>query len=171
VSKAVIILAFFAVLASAYLQTPPTPTPKDFSALFAGFNDQLAIASDDDFNKCAHVPIIAELQKLYADLNADKPNPIALVADVTKLYNDWSKVKVACPAIEKTYEAFFANFEHEAQTNPKGTLLKVAVNVFKNFKEIRTAATSIFGDIGATKYYDAGSDVGKVVQLTLAGMI
>jgi len=168
-SKAVIFLAFCCALACASLQA--TPTPKDFSALFAGFNDQLAIASDDDFNKCAHVPLIDDIQKLYKDLNADKPNPIALVADVTKLYNDYNKVKVACPQLEKTYEAFFANFQHEAETNPKGTLLKVAANVLKSFKEIRSSAIKTYTDIGAEKYYDAGSDFGKVVQLTLAGMI
>lgn len=169
-SKAVILFALFAVLASANYYIV-TPTPKDFSALFAGFNDQLAIASDDDLSKCTHVPLIADIEKLYTDLNADKPNPIALVADVTKLYNDYNKVKVACPQIEKTYETFFANFEEQAQSNPKGTALRVGFNVFKNFKELRSTVGKLHGDIGAQKYYDTGADLGKVVQLTLAGLI
>jgi len=167
-SKAVIFLALFVAIASAHFLAP---TPKDFSALFSGFNQQLAIASDDDFNKCANVPLIADIEKLFQDLNADKPNPIALVADVTKLYTDYQKVKVACPQLARTYEAFFADFEHSVETNPKGTALKVAINVFKGFKDLRSTAAKLHADLSAKNYYSVGADLGTIVQISLAGFV
>ncbi len=168
-SKAVILLAVLAVVASANYHTQPTP--RDLEALVAGFNDHLAIATDEDFNKCAKVPFVVDLQKLLKDLNADKPNPVALVADVLAVYADYNKVKDACPALARTYDEFFSKFEKAVQEQPAFTALKIGANVARHPKQIKAAAAQINVDLHSENYYGAGENAGIVIELLLAGFI
>jgi len=168
--KAVLAFAFCVALASANLRLQAY-TPADFTNLFQGFNDQLNITNNQDFTKCAKVPLIPDIQKTFRDLNETKPNPLALVADVMALYNDYNNIKKNCPALVQSYEAFFAPLEHAIQDNTAATLLRVAQNVLGSITEIQAAALQATQDIGAQNFYNAGEDVGKVIQLSFAGLL
>ena len=172
-NKVILTFALLAVCASAYYQVDaaPQPSPKDFVALFSGFNDQLAIATDDELNKCAKVPLIADLNKTFHDLNATTPNPIALTKDVMNIYNDYHKIQEYCPKLEKTYEDFFAPVRESFQKNPAVTLLRIGKNVAHHLVGITKAATRIPADFAAENYYSAGQDFGTVVSLVLTGFI
>ncbi len=168
--KTVLAFALVVALASANLRLQAY-TPSDFTNLFQGFNDQLNITNDQDFSKCAKIPLIPDIQKTYRDLNETKPNPLALVADVMALYTDYNNVKKNCPVLAQTYQSFFANFEQALQNNTAPTLLRVAQNVLGSFTAIQAAALQATQDIGAQNFYNAGQDIGKVVQLSLAGLL
>ena len=169
--KAVLAFAFCVVLASANLRLSVYPTPSDFTNLFQGFNDKLNITNNQDFTKCAKVPLIPDIQKTFRDLNETKPNPLALVADVMALYGDYNNVKNNCPQLAKSYEAFFAPFEQALQNNTSATLLRVAQNVLGSITQIQAAALQATQDLGAQNYYNAGADVATVIGLSLAGLL
>lgn len=146
-------------------------TPGEFANLFQGFNDKLNIENDNDFDKCAKVPLIPDIQKIFTDLNVPKPNPFQLVADVMALYNDYNGVKANCPELAQTYEAFFSKFYQAVQTDPSHTLLQVLENILANFPGIQGAVVQAIQDFGSQNYYNAGEDIGTVVGYALAGYI
>jgi len=136
-----------------------------------GFNDKLSVETADDFAKCVTIPIIPDVHKLYLDMNATKPNPLALVADVMALYGDYNNAKKICPEMAQNYEKFFANFTDAVQHDTKKTLLKVGTNIANNYTDIEGFVTQGLQAFGNQDFYGAGSDLGTVIELALKGFI
>ncbi len=150
---------------------PGNYTRGELANFTMGFNDKLGVDTAADFAKCVEIPAIPDLAKLYRDLNVSKPNPLALVADVMALYADYHTIKSTCPQMAQAYEHYFANFTDAIQHDTKKTLLALGQNVAGNYTDLQALATRGLQEFGAEHFYDAGSDLGEIVQIALKGFI
>ena len=136
-----------------------------------GFNDYFHIENDTDIDNCADIPLIRDLNKTFTDLNASKPNPIALVSDVIALYNDYHKIKNTCPQVAASLETFFGNFTTACRQEPKKTAEKVGLNIAGHAVEFRALIKQFLEDYNSAKYYQTGQDIGNITSIMLAGYI
>jgi len=141
------------------------------SQLLEGFNDYFHIQNATDFEKCANVPFLKDLNKTLTDLNASRPNPIALVADVIALYGDYNKIKASCPQVAAIYQTFFSNFTEAAKEDPKTTVVKVISNVAGHQADFRTLIAQGSSQYQEGQYYQAGQTLGNVTSIVLDGYI
>ena len=176
--KQILALSLLLVISNAFIMEafpiqafPGNYTRGELANFTEGFNDKLAVDTAEDFAKCVDIPAIPDLQKLYQDLNVSKPNPLALVADVMTLYGDYHNIKSLCPQMAQNYEHFFSNFTNAIQHDTKNALLKLGENIAGNFTDLQVLATQGLQEFGAEHYYDAGADLGEIVQIALRGFI
>jgi len=129
------------------------------------------IENDQDFDKCAGVPLIPDINKTFHDINGSTPNPLALVADVMALYSDYTRIKTSCPLLYQAYRQYFSGFASAVNKDLTKTLNNVFQNVMANFTQVEEDALQAIEDFKDENYYNAGEDVGKVVGVALAGYL
>jgi len=166
--KHILALSLCFLIASAMTSAPETG---EVGAFLNGLNNELKVESEADFEKCADVPLIADINKTFHDLNTSSPNPLTLAEDALSLYSDYTEVKAQCPPVAAVYEAYFAKFTAAINSDPAGTLLKAFQNALGNWTAIQAAAIQGLEDLGTKNFYGAGQDFGKILKLTLEGWI
>jgi len=169
--KQIVLVSVLFALALADIQVERPYKPSDLRNLTQGFNDQLAIQGAEDFSKCVGIPLVPHIQKMLKHLNETKPNPVVLAADIMQILKDYQKVKAVCPKTFETYQDFFSNFVDAVQNNTKATMARVVMNIAHNVTAIESAVVSGGKNFHNEEYYDAGSDLGAIIDMALSGYI
>ena len=171
-----ILLAVFVAVASARIGHWPifsgvgnatNPT----GLVIEGFNDFFQIYNDTDIDKCANIPLLADINKTLTDLNATHPNPVALIEDAVHLYGDFNKLKASCPQVASIFRSFFSTFITAMQKSPKNTTLTVIKNVASHQAEFQGLISQGSAEYNAGQYYQAGYTLGNVTSIVLDGYL
>jgi len=172
-----LVLALFVVCSSAFvnfrrIQALVHSTNPNFTLQFIqGFNHQLKIDSDVNFNNCTNIPIINDLNKTLHDLNKTNISYAIIAEDVYRLYKDSNGIKKYCPQAEATYGAYFANFSSSVKSNPKQTWSNVWKNVNGNWEQFLDLIAKLETDFQKELGYQSGVDFGSLVAIALKGYI
>jgi len=166
-----ILLSLFIVFASSTVIASPDLDIKDLTEFLIGFNDQLQIESEKDLEKCTNFPLVKDISKLIKDLQESSPNPLDLVQDILNLYNDYNKIKTNCPETLESYEKFFSKFADSLKDNTGQTLLVVVENVIGHMTSVIADVKTLETDFQTQEYNAAGSELGQIVAMALAGYL
>ena len=145
--------------------------PSDLADLLNGFNDYLNIDSQADLDKCADIPLIEDINKTLFDLNATIPNPVALVKDVYDIYHDYQAIRENCPEVAEVYDKYFSNLNQSIHDDPKKVAEKVYDNLKANLTGVAEDASAAAEDIKSEQYYNAGTSLGELTAVLLAGYL
>ena len=170
-----VLLSLVMAIASAHFFNPTflsiENTDGPLAELLQGFNDYLNIDNDADLDKCADVPLVHDLNKTVHDANATTPNPLALVADVYAVFNDYKEIKASCPEVASVYDKFFGKFNQSIHDDPKQTLVRVYNNIVGNFTGVRIEASQSAQELQVGEYYQAGGNIAQLVAILLDGYL
>jgi hypothetical protein len=148
-----------------------TPSPYDVVQILLGINDQLVIANDQDLSTCVNDTALIESVVKGLIVAVKEKNIAQSVQDILQLVSLLPGVKGPCGNALKSVATYVGPIEQAYKKDPKAFVDTIQNNLQGNPFGVALAAIKITQDLKSGKDYNAGKDIGALIQMAMKGIL